>query len=81
MTTEYSEMVKVEGIEYKANFEVEPAQDGGETDPSWHAHVYDLTLSLDSKLIKPHDEDEDGCDFTEIYVEVENQLNAKLARR
>lgn len=81
MTTEYSEMVKVEGVEYKADFEVEPAQRGGMTDPSYPAHVYDLTLSLDGKLIKPHDVDEDGFDFTEVYGDVEKQLNANMARR
>jgi hypothetical protein len=80
-TASYSDTVKIENIEYEAEFEVEPAQRGGMTDPSHDAHIYDLAVMLDGKLIKPEDIDSDGFDHTELYSDVEKVLNANMVRR
>jgi hypothetical protein len=80
-TAGYTETFTEDGVELVAEFEVEPAQDGGMIDPSYPAHVYDLAITIDDKLVKPEDVDEDGFDYTELYKEIEKKLNLNMASR
>jgi hypothetical protein len=76
----HSESVKIDGVEYEVQFEVEPAQKGGMIDESWDAHVIELVLLIDGKAVRPEDLDEDGFDHTGLYSDIEKQLNLKMAR-
>lgn len=76
-TASHSDTFKVDGIEYECFFEIEPAQRGGMIDPSWDAHCYDLVITLDGNLIDTEDLDEDGCDYTCLYSNIEKLINGK----
>ena len=77
----HNEVVEIDGVEYEAQFEVEPAQKGGMVDPSWDSHVYDLSIAINGKIINPNDLDKEGFDYTDIYSDIEKQLNKKLLER
>ena len=76
----HSESVKIEGVEYEVEFEVEPAQNGGMIDPSWDAYVFEVVVFIDGKLLDFDGTDEDGLLNSEIYYDIEKQLNLKMAR-
>jgi len=42
-----NQLINHEEITIEAEFDIEPAQDGGRTDPSWDAHLVDCAYSID----------------------------------
>ena len=77
----HNEVVKIDGVEYEAQFEVEPAQKGVWEDESWPTHVTDLVVFRDDNLIDYNGISEDGVDYTELYSDIEKHLNKKLLER
>jgi len=73
--------INLDGIEYEVEFEVEAAQNGGMFATSWDAHIYDLAISQNGKVINPEDLDDDGYDHTDLYSDMEKMMNKKLLER
>ena len=74
----HKESVKIDGIEYEVEFEVEPAQKGGWEDESWPAHVCELSIYLDDGADGKSYISEDEI---EIYSSIDKLLNKKLLER
>ena len=77
----HNEVVTIGGVEYEAQFEVEPAQKGGWEDESWPAHVIELRLYENNEYLEYDDVSEGGTFNSELYSDIEKQLNNKLLER